>query len=133
MSALTIGGSQTGGTSKTLTPAGIDASGRYRFAFPEHAALSQRLMTVGVKSQPVTKDSLGSQEASIDFVLSEAAPSEGCCTVQQGGVYINLKMRYNLNQPESLWLTAIQYLQGAAFAGFLEGLLTKGVVDIDAE
>lgn len=130
MSALTIGGTQSGGTSKILTPAGTDSSGRYRFVFPEHTALSQRVLTVGVKAQPVTKDSLGVQEASVDLILTEAASAEGCCTTQQGGVYGNLKFRYSLNQPSTLVDTLIDYLQGVAFAQFLEDALKKGVVSL---
>jgi len=130
MSALTIGGSQTGGTSKTLSPAGQDSAGRYRYVFPEHTALSNRILTVGVKAQPLTKDSLGAQEATIDFALTEAAAAEGCCGTQSGGVYINLKMRYSLNQPSTLVDTAIDYLQGAAFATFLEDAIKKGIVTL---
>lgn len=130
MSALTIGGTQTSGTSKTLTPAGQDSSGRYRFAFPEHTALSQRIMTVGVKTQPVTKDSLGFQEATVDLALTEAAPSESCCTTKTGGVFVNTKVRWSLNQPSTLVDTAVDYLQGVAFATFLEDAIKKGLITL---
>lgn len=128
--SLTIGGSQTGGTAKTLTAAGQDSQGRYRFAFPEHTALSQRLIVVGVKTQPVTKDSLGAQEASVDFILTDSAAAEGCCGTTTGGVYINLKLRWSLNQPSTLVDTAIDYLQGAAFATFLEDAIKKGLMTL---
>ena len=130
MSTLTIGGTQTGGTSKTLTFAGQDNQGRVRFAFPEHTALSQRLMTVGTKARPVTKTSLGVQEATVDFVLRDAEVSEGCCGTQQGGVYVNLKIRHDLNQPVSLVDDALKYLQGAAFAAFLADAIKKGLITI---
>lgn len=130
MSTLTIGGTQTGGTSKTLTPAGQDPSGRYRYVFPEHTPLSQRAMTVGVKAQPVTKTSLGTQEATVDFALTEAAPSESCCSTVSGGVYVNVKVRWDLSQPGTLVDTALDYLQGAAFAQFLEDAIKKGVVTL---
>lgn len=130
MSALTIGGTQSGGTSKTLTFAGQDNSGRVRYAFPEHTALSQRTMTVGAKSQPVSKTSLGVQEGTVDFVLTEAAASEGCCDVSMGGVYVNIKIRRHLNQPDALVDTAITYMQGAAFAAFLADLVKKGLVTV---
>lgn len=130
MSALTIGGTQSGGTSKTLVPAGSDTSGRVRFAFPEHTALSRRMMTVGVKTQPVTKDSLGAQEATVDFELTESGPSETCCSTQTGGVYVNLKIRYSLNQDATLVDTALDYLQGAAFATFLEDAVKKGLITL---
>lgn len=130
MSALTIGGSQTGGTSKTLTPAGQDNSGRYRFVFPEHTALSHRILTVGVKAKPVTKDSLGTQEVTFDLALTEAAASEGCCGTQQGGVYINTKVVHHLNQPTTLVDMAIDYFQGVAFATFLEDAIKKGIVTL---
>lgn len=126
--SLTIGGTQSGGTAKTLTQAGQDSSGRFRFAFPEHTALSQRLMVVGVKAQPVTKDSLGAQEATVDFILTEAAATEGCCGTTTGGVFVNLKLRWSLNQPSTLVDTAIDYLQGAAFATFLEDAIKKGLI-----
>lgn len=126
--SLTIGGTQSDGTAKTLTVAGQDSSGRSRFAFPEHTALSQRLMVVGTKVQPVTKDSLGAQEATIDFVLTESAASEGCCSTVSGGVYVNLKIRYSLNQPSTLVDTALDYLQGAAFSTALEDAVKKGLV-----
>lgn len=129
--SLTIGGTQTGGTAKTMTPAGQDSSGRYRFAFPEHTALAQRLIVVGVKAQPVTKDSLGAQEATVDFVLTDsAAAGEGCCGTVSGGVYINLKIRWSLNQPSTLVDTALDYLQGVSFAAFLEDAVKKGLVTL---
>lgn len=128
--SLTIGGSQTGGTAKTLTPSGTDSSGRVRFAFPEHTALSQRLIVVGVKAQPVTKDSLGAQEATVDLILTEAAAASGCCGTVTGGVYVNLKLRWSLNQPSTLVDTAIDYLQGAAFATFLEDAIKKGLITL---
>lgn len=130
MSTLSIGGTQSGGTSKTLTPAGQDKSGRYRFAFPEHTALSQRLMTVGVKNQPVTKTSLGSQTALIDFALTDSSASATCCDTQTGGVFVNLKVTWSLNQPSTLVDTALDYLQGAAFAVFLEDAIKKGLVTL---
>ena len=128
--SLTIGGSQTGGTAKTLSLAGQDASGRHRFAFPEHTALSQRLIVVGVKAQPVTKDSLGAQEATVDLILTEAAADPTCCGTTSGGVYINVKLRWSLNQPSTLVDTAIDYLQGVAFATFLEDAIKKGLVTL---
>lgn len=128
--SLTIGGSQSGGTAKTLTAAGQDASGRYRFAFPEHTALSQRLIVVGTKIQPVTKDSLGAQEATVDLILTDSAAAEGCCGTTTGGVYINLKLRWSLNQPSTLVDDAIDYLQGVAFATFLEDAIKKGLMTL---
>lgn len=128
--SLTIGGTQSGGTAKTLTPAGADASGRVRYAFPEHTALSQRLIVVGVKAQPVTKDSLGAQEATVDLILTEAAAGTECCDTKVGGVYINVKLRWSLNQPSTLVDTAIDYLQGVAFATFLEDAIKKGLVTL---
>lgn len=130
MATLTIGGTQTGGTSKTLALAGQDSSGRFRYVFPEHTALSQRVMTVGAKAQPVSKTSLGVQEGTVDFVLTEAGPSENCCTVVSGGVYVNVKIRWDLSQPSTLVDTAIDYLQGASFATFLEDLVKKGFVTL---
>lgn len=128
--SLTIGGTQSGGTAKTLSAAGQDSSGRHRFAFPEHTALSQRLIVVGVKTQPVTKDSLGAQEASVDLILTESAAAEGCCDTVTGGVYINLKLRWSLNQPSTLVDDAIDYLQGVAFATFLDDAIKKGIVTL---
>lgn len=128
--SLTIGGTQSGGTAKTLTLAGQDNSGRHRYAFPEHTALSQRLIVVGTKAGPVTKDSLGFQEATVDFILTEAAAAEGCCGTVTGGVFINLKLRWSLNQPSTLVDTAIDYLQGVAFAAFLDDAIKKGLITL---
>lgn len=130
MSTLTIGGTQTSGIVKTLTPAGQDSSGRYRYVFPEHTALSQRAMTVGVSAVPVSKTSLGTQQVSVDFALTEAAPSESCCSTVSGGVYANLKFRWDLSQPSTLVDTLLDYVQGAAFAQFLEDAIKKGVVSL---
>lgn len=130
MATLTIGGTQTGGTSKTLTYAGQDASGRHRYVLPEHTPLSQRVLVVGSKSQPVTKDSLGASEATVDIALTESAPSESCCSTVRGGLYINLKVRWDLNQPASLADLGIDILQGVSFATFLEDLIKKGVVTL---
>lgn len=130
MSTLTIGGSQSGGTADTLIAAGQDSSGRVRFALSTHTALSQRLISIGVKTQPVTEKSLGAQEVSVDFIATEAEPSEGCCSIQSGGVYFNLKMRRAFNQPDALVDEVIDVLQGVAFAQFLSDALKKGIVTL---
>lgn len=129
MSALTIGGTQSGGTSKTLSPAG-GTNGRYSYVFPEHTALSTRRLTVGVKSAKVTKDSLGSSEATVDLELANASAAEGCCGTVSGGVYINVKIRWTLNQPDTLVDLGIDYLQGVAFATFLEDAIKKGIITL---
>lgn len=127
MTTLTIGGTQSGGTSKTLTPAG-GVDGRYSFVFPEHTALAGRRMTLSVKNTPVSKDSLGVQEALVDFALTDAAAAEGCCGTTSGGVYINLKLRWSLNQPDTMVDTALDYLQGIAFSSILEDMIKKGII-----
>lgn len=128
--SITIGGTQSGGVSTALTPAGQDQSGRYRFALPTHSALNQRLITVGVKTISPTKDNLGSVEETVDLSFANAEPAEGCCTIATGGVYINLKVRRSMNQPESLVDDILDVLQGVAFATFLKDGVTKGLVTL---
>lgn len=129
MSTLTIGGTQSGGTSKALTPAG-GTNGRYSFVFPEHTALAGRMMTVQTVSGPVSKDSLGFQEARVDLALTNAEAAEGCCSTARGGFYINLKLRWDLNQDSTLVDTGLDYLQGVAFATFLEDMIKKGIMSL---
>lgn len=128
--SITIGGSQTGGTSTALTPAGQDQSGRVRYALPTHTALNQRMITTGVKVQAPTKTDLGFVEETMDIALSNAEAEEGSGNIATGGVFVNLKIRRSLNQPGSLVTEGIDILQGIAYAAALEDGLTKGVVTL---
>lgn len=126
--ALVIGGTQSGGVSTVLTPAGHDASGRIRFALPTHTALNQRIITVGASNGAPTKQDLGFAGGTVDVAFANAASGAECCTVQLGGVYINLKVRRALNQPDSVVDDAVATLQGVAFAQFLKDLMKMGLV-----
>lgn len=128
--SITIGGTQTGGTSTALTPAGQDQSGRYRFALPTHTALNQRLITSGVKTQSPTKDSLGFVEETVDLSFANAEAAEGCCGTTTGGVYVNLKIRRSLNMPDTLVDEALDVLQGIAYSPSTADGVNKGLVTL---
>lgn len=126
--SITIGGTQSSGTSTALTPAGQDQSGRYRFALPTHTALNQRLITVGVKTQSPTKNDLGFVEETIDLSFANAEVVEGSALNTLGGVYVNLKIRRSMNQPDSVVDEILDVLQGIAYSSATADGVNKGLV-----
>lgn len=124
---LTIGGTQTGGTLTTLTPAG-GTGGRYSFVLPSHTVLNNRTVTFQVKRSGASKTSLGDNTALVDIAFANSTPEEGCCTIVTGGVYTNLKIVYGLTQPETVVDEVLDVLQGVAFATALRDMITKGIL-----
>lgn len=127
MPTLSIGGTQASGTSKVLTPLGFDNQNRYRYALPDHTALAGRTIAVKTRIQAPTPSNPGFSEASVDVAFTDA-PTDG-----NGGassVYVNLKVRWTLNQDGTLVDTALDTLQGIAYAAFLEDAVKKGIITL---
>lgn len=124
---LAIGGSQTGGTNKTLTGASM-SGGVAAYVTQDHTVLKQQKLTVSIGTPKNTSKELGTAETR--FVISfvnTGDGGEGCCNSVVGGVMADLKLRWNLNQPESEVDLLLDYLQGLAFSTQLRDALVKGI------
>lgn len=124
---IAIGGTQTGGTNKTFTASGM-SQGVAAYVGQDHTVLNAVKLTVSIGTPKNTKTELGTAETRFVFSkVNTGDGGEGCCSNVVGGVMFDLKLRWNLNQPESEVDVLLDYLQGAAFSTQLRDALVKGI------
>jgi hypothetical protein len=122
-----VGGTMTGGTSVALTYQGNLNAGKAVFTTPAHTRLAPRQVDFLVTQAVTTSKDPGVGRGGVKITYGDRATEEGCCTVQQGSVIIDVGVRWPLNQPESLVDDAIDMLQALMFnAAFLDAV-KKGV------
>lgn len=122
---VTIGATLTGGSTLALSPAGVTA-GKSTFVTPSHTRLAPQTveMTVGgssTGSNPVAR-------TGVKITFADRQVEEGCCTVQEGSVIIDLGVRWSLNQPAALADDVIELLRGLVFTTQFADAVTKGIL-----
>lgn len=130
LSLNNVGGTQSGGTTTVLIPAGITGSGgKSVFLLPTSTRLAQRELDFLVAPAKTTANDPGVARAGLKLVFSDRQSGEsGCCTVQQGSVIIDVGVRWHLNQPETLVDDAIAALRAAVFSTAFVDAIKKGVL-----
>lgn len=128
MNLANFGGTMTGGSSKTLTPAGLYAGGKASFTTPDHSRLEPQVIDVLVKPATTTKTDPGVARAGIKVALANRETAEGCCDVKAGTVIIDVEVRWPLSQPQAVVDDAVKYLQSMVFATAFTDAVTKGIL-----
>lgn len=125
-----VGGTLTGGTSVSLTSGGITGNGNKSvFLLPTSTRLAPRELDFLVTPAKTTSNDPGVARAGLKISFSDRVSSEeGCCTVQQGSVIIDVGVRWHLNQPETLVDEALDVLQSAVFLTAFSDAIKKGVL-----
>lgn len=122
---VTVGATLTGGSTVALKPAGVTA-GKSTFVTPTHTRLAPRLveMTIGgagTGANPVAR-------TGVKITYSDRNVEEGCCTVQEGSVIVDLGVRWSLNQPATLADDVVALLRGLVYTTAFVDAIKKGIL-----
>ena len=120
------GGTQTGGTSVALVPAGKTANGKVSFVLPTHTRLAAREVDFTVAAAKTTNSDAGVARAGAKILLANRVESANCCTVKAGSVIIDIGIRWSLNQDESLVDEAIDIAQSILHTKAFADAIKKG-------
>jgi hypothetical protein len=126
---IKVGATQTGGSDVTLSPAGIQP-GHSTFTAPSHSRLEPQTVDFYVRNPKPGKNSASPGIATTGVKISSAnrLAEEGCCTVVAGAVVIDLGIRWDLSQPETVLDAAIERLRGIVYTQAFVDAAKKGVL-----
>lgn len=110
MITLKLNPTITGGTDAIYTYAGY-TNNRHTFVSPDNTHLSPQRLEISAQGPVSTKQSIGTASATQKITFGTREESEGCCGVIDGYVVGDLKLRWNLTQPESVLDDAIVALR----------------------
>lgn len=122
-----VGGTMTGGANVVLSPAGL-VGGKSSFTTPSHSRLTPQTVDILMTPAKTTSADPGVARGGLKITFGDRQTAEGCCTVQQGSVIIDLGVRWSLNQPEALVDDAIELLQGLVFNSAFIDAVKKGTL-----
>jgi hypothetical protein len=128
LSVANVGGTLTGGSTVNLAFAGIVNAQKASFVAPTHTRLAGRQVDVLSTPAVTTAKEPGVARGGLKITFSDRQTEEGCCTVQQGSVIIDVGVRWSLNQPEALVDDAIEYLQALVFNAAFTDAVKKGIL-----
>lgn len=128
VSVANVGGTLTGGTTEVLTYQGNPLVGKASFTAPGHSRLAPRVVDFHVTQAATTSKDAGVGRGGLKVTFGDRQVEEGCCTIQQGSVIIDLNVRWPLNQPETLLDAALDYLQSLVFTTAFTDAVKKGTL-----
>lgn len=123
-----VGGTLTGGASENLTNIGSNVVGKSSFVLDAHTRLSHRQVDLLTTPAKTTPSDPGVARGGLRITFGDRQAVDGCCTVQQGSVIIDVGVRWSLNQPEALVDGAIEQLQALVFTTAFINAVKKGVL-----
>lgn len=123
-----VGGTTTGGASIALTSGGNSTGKRAVFYTPSHTRLAPREVDFLVEAAKTSNTDPGVARAGVRIYFANRDVQEGCCTVQSGGVTLEVSARWSLNQPDSVVADALDYLRSAVFSQQFEDAIIKGIL-----
>jgi hypothetical protein len=127
MNIANVGGTLTGGATVALSPSGIQA-GKSVFVTPDHARLTPQIVQFTTTAPVTTAKDPGVARSGLQISFAGRVTEEGCCTVQQGAVVLDLGLRWSLNQPVELVDDVIDLLRGIVFNASFKDALVKGIL-----
>lgn len=110
MLTLKLNPTVTGGTDAEYTYAGYNGQ-RHVFVSPANTHLNPQRLEMSASGPTSTKSDIGTASAIQKLTFGTREEQEGCCGVIDGYVIADLKLRWNLNQPESVLDDAIEALR----------------------
>lgn len=122
---VTIGATLTGGSTVALSPAGI-SPGKSVFVTPSHSRLEPETVEFTVSQT----GSANAPQAKTGLKISFASrvDEEGCCTVKAGAVVVDLGVRWDLSQPDTLADDVIAMLKGLVYTTSFADAVKKGIL-----
>lgn len=128
LTVANVGGTLTGGASVNLAFAGMVNAQKASFVLPTHTRLSGRQVDVLSTPAATTAKDPGVARGGLKITMSDRQTEEGCCTVSQGSVIIDVGVRWSLNQPEALVDEAIENLRALVFTQAFMDSVKKGIL-----
>jgi hypothetical protein len=123
-----LGGSQTGGSSTTLSFQN-STNGRATFTAPSHTRLTPQTIEFVTSTDKVSSADPGVARAQLRITFADRQTAEeGCCTVKAGLVAMDINVRWHMSQPETLVDIVIDYLQALAFSAEFADMIKKGTL-----
>lgn len=119
------GATQTGGSTVALQPAGISA-GRSSYVGPGHTRLEP--VTVEFTASGSTTGSNPVARNGVKITFADRLVEEGCCTVVEGSVIIDVGVRWSMNQPATLVDSAVDYLRVIVYTTAFVDAIKKGIL-----
>lgn len=98
----------TGGTDYVFTAAGFNA-GRQQYVGATNTHLTPTRLELSTGSPVETKNGPGTASSLTKITVGSRIVSEGCCTALNGNTVVDIKVRWNLSQPEAELDAAISY------------------------
>lgn len=125
-----LGATLTGGTDTTLTPAGLSASGKMSFVAPDSSQLEPRRIDLMVTPPTTTKTDPGVARSGLKLSYASRTSEEGCCTVQQGSVIVDVGFRWPISQPETVVDDALAMLKALVYTQAFADTIKKGILPV---
>lgn len=98
-----VGGTLTGGTSKTLTYIGSPVLGKSSYLVGGSSVLAPRSVDFTQSVVKASASDIGRIKAGVKVQGTNRLESEGCCSTTVGSVIADLSLSWNLSMPESLF------------------------------
>lgn len=124
---ITEGATLTGGSSVTLSPAGL-LPGRSSYIGPGHTRLEPETVEFSVSGGTPGAVKPGTAKTGVKITFANREVGEGCCSVTPGNVIANLGITWDLSQPESLVDELIARLRAIVYHSSFPDLVKKGIV-----
>jgi hypothetical protein len=121
-----VGGTMTGGSNVVLTHQSNPLAGKASFYTPDNTRLTPRTVDFLTSPAATTSKDPGVARGGLKITMGDRTTEEGCCTVQQGNVIIDVGVRWSLNQPEALVDDGIELLQALVFSTAFIDAVKKG-------
>lgn len=128
LSVNNVGGSLSGGATQVLTFAGSQNGSKVSYVTPAHTRLAMRQVDFYSQAARTTPSDPGVARGGLKVTFGDRQAEEGCCTVQQGSVIIDVGVRWSLNQPATLVDDAIAELRALVFTAAFEDAVKKGIL-----
>lgn len=128
MNLANVGGSMTGGSTVTLTPAGLSAGGKADYTTPTHSQLEPEVISFFVTKPKPNGSDPGTARSGLKVSFASRTTEEGCCAPAAGTVIVDVSVRWPLSQPQAVLDSVIDYLQSLVFTSAFTDAITKGVL-----
>lgn len=122
------GATLSGGSSVTLTPAGI-TPGKSSYVGPLHTRLEAETVELFASTVLANSKSPASSRTGVKIRVTDVtAAAEGCCTTTVDEVIVDLGVRSSITAPDALIDRVVAHLRGLVYHADFVTALKKGIL-----
>lgn len=130
MQLVNVGGTQTGGSTVTLTPANSGSAQKASFVGPSHTRLAPRQVDFLVSSTTQSKGQ-STARAGARITFGGTVVDNSCCTGPvTSNVIFDINGRWQMGLSEATVDEAIGYLRSVVYSPEFKAALMKGVLPV---